>query len=220
MFSAKFLRVDVFLFLCSVGIFLVWPEIDYAVSAIAFDPQTGFVFSELLFVKFLYELFAVIQWPVLLVLLYLIWGAWRKRNLSLRTKSVFLLVCLFLGPGLLVNEIIKKTSGRERPKDTVMFFGEREATNFLDFSGTCSSNCSFVSGHAAMGFWFISLFWVYRKSWVFLVGVLIGTAVGVGRILQGSHYLSDVIFAFWAVYLICVLSWHFLMRRSDPEPNR
>ena len=108
MFSAKFLRVDVLLFLCSFGIFLVWPEIDYAVSAIAFDPQTGFVFSELLVVRFLYELFAVIQWPVLLVLLYLIWGAWRKRKLSLRTKSVFLLVCLFLGPGLLVNEIIKK----------------------------------------------------------------------------------------------------------------
>ena len=121
MFSAKFLRADVFLFLCSFGIFLGWPEIDYAVSAIAFDPQTGFVFSELLFVKFLYELFAVIQWPVLLVLLYLIWGAWRKRNLSLRTKSVFLLVCLFLGPGLLVNEIIKKTSGRERPKDCLLY---------------------------------------------------------------------------------------------------
>ena len=59
MFSAKFLRVDVFLFLLSLGIFLVWPELDYAVSAVAFDPQTGFVFSELLFVKFLYELFAV-----------------------------------------------------------------------------------------------------------------------------------------------------------------
>ena len=51
----KFLRVDVFLFLCSFRIFLVWPEIDYAVSAIAFDPQTGFVFSELLFVRFLYS---------------------------------------------------------------------------------------------------------------------------------------------------------------------
>ena len=89
MFSAKFLRVVVFLFLCSFGVFLVWPEIDYAVSAIAFDPQTGFVFSELLFVKFLYELFAVIQWPVLLVLVYLIWGAWRKRNLSLRTNRYF-----------------------------------------------------------------------------------------------------------------------------------
>ena len=31
-------------------------------------------------------------------------------------------------------------------------------------------------------------------------GISVGLVVGLGRNIQGNHYLSDVVFAFWLVY--------------------
>ena len=100
----------------------------------------------------------------------------------------------------MVNELVKKNSGRERPDDTLMFAGESAHQDFLDFSGECPTNCSFVSGHAALGFWFIGLGWVFARRRYLLLGIGVGLAVGLGRNVQGNHYLSDVVFAFWLVY--------------------
>jgi lipid A 4'-phosphatase len=36
-----------------------------------------------------------------------------------------------------------------------------------------------------------------------LVGLIVGSTVGMGRIMQGGHYLSDVVFAFYVVWLSC-----------------
>lgn len=68
-------------------------------------------------------------------------------------------------------------------------------------------NCSFVSGHAALGFYTIALAWVVRRRrrlWL-AVGIGVGALVGLGRLLQGGHFLGDVVFAFWATYFSCVL---------------
>jgi lipid A 4'-phosphatase len=37
------------------------------------------------------------------------------------------------------------------------------------------------------------------------VGIGVGALVGLGRLLQGGHFLGDVVFAFWATYFSCVL---------------
>ena len=38
----------------------------------------------------------------------------------------------------------------------------------------------------------------WRRRW-FLIGTVAGAVVGLGRIMQGGHFLSDIIFAFYAV---------------------
>ena len=65
--------------------------------------------------------------------------AWAIRNHPAghiaRRRVYFLLVLLLLGPGLVVNELVKKNSGRERPDDTLMFAGESPHQDFFRLFG-------------------------------------------------------------------------------------
>jgi len=138
----------------------------------------------------------------------------------------FLLLSLLLGPGLLANTLLKNNStGRARPAQVEQFGGERHFTPAFVYSGQCQTNCSFVSGHAAMGFYFCGLGWLFRSRRAFLAGCLIGTLVGTARIAQGSHFVSDVLFAFWVVYFVnCGLArllrlCHPLHRRAAGEAH-
>ena len=63
---------------------------------------------------------------------------------------------------------------------------------------------SFCSSHAAAGFALMGLGLtcgpVWRRRW-FLIGLVSGAVIGAGRIMQGGHYLSDIVFSFYAVWL-------------------
>ena len=204
-------RWDVVLLAACVLIFLLWPELDYWWASLFYRVEDGFFLRELAPVQWVYRGFAWLQWPILVVLLGAM--AWAIRNHPAghiaRRRVYFLLVLLLLGPGLVVNELVKKNSGRERPDDTLMFAGESPHQDFLDFSGECPTNCSFVSGHAALGFWFIGLAWVFARRRYLLFGIGVGLVVGLGRNVQGNHYLSDVVFAFWLVYGCAMVLAHF-----------
>jgi lipid A 4'-phosphatase len=51
----------------------------------------------------------------------------------------------------------------------------------------------------------IGLYFITRRKRWMLAGIALGAWVGVGRIIQGGHFLSDVVFAFWAVYACAAL---------------
>jgi lipid A 4'-phosphatase len=125
----------------------------------------------------------------------------------------FLILSLALGPGLLVNEVFKAESGRARPGQVEQFGGEKSFTPVFQPADQCTRNCSFVSGHAAMGFYLIGLAWVRQdRRWLWL-GIAAGALVGAARILQGGHFLSDVLFGFWVVYGVNVLLARWLLGR-------
>ena len=65
----------------------------------------------------------------------------------------FLLASLALGPGLLVNGVLKENSHRPRPEQTVEFGGPWRFRPFDEFDGECRRNCSFVSGEVATSAW-------------------------------------------------------------------
>ena len=212
MTAFKWLRWDVSLFLLCVLIFVVWPQLDYWWAGQFYRAGEEFYLRNLPPVQWVYRGFAWLQWPILLALLGAIIWALRRRPPGhiARRRVYFLLVLLLLGPGLLVNELVKKNSGRERPDDTFMFAGDSKHQDFLDFSGSCKTNCSFVSGHAALGFWFIGFAWALGRRRYLWLGIGIGAVVGLGRNIQGNHYLSDVVFAFWMVYLCAIiLAWRY-----------
>jgi len=114
-----------------------------------------------------------------------------------------------------VNIILKDNSlGRPRPVHIEHFGGTHEFTKTFYYSGECTKNCSFVSGHASIGFYFMALAWIYRcRQWLYF-GIFCGLAIGFARIVQGGHFLSDVIFAGWAIYACNLLLSKYLL----PEP--
>lgn len=106
------------------------------------------------------------------------------------------LAAFILGPGLLVNGLLKDHWGRPRPIATDLFGGNLPFVPAGEMSNACLSNCSFVSGEAASIFWLVCLVPLLPAGWR-RVGALALTAVAVFtsglRIAFGGHYLSDVV---------------------------
>ncbi|TPV58555.1 phosphatase PAP2 family protein [Aestuariibacter sp. GS-14] len=183
------------------------PVIDLWMASAFFD-GVGFPLNDNWLVHAIYVIFARIHLLILLVLAgLLLWLRRRKTETArLRHKTIFLLLALILGPGLVVNLGLKDNSfGRPRPVQITEFNGLQDFAPVMTWSGQCHHNCSFVSGHAALGFVFMSLYWVTRKRRWFVFGVLTGIAVGLVRMMQGGHFFSDIVFAFWAVYFTSLL---------------
>ena len=202
-------RSDVLLFLFCFALFTLNSSLDLAVSQYFYDQQLHvFGYKNSAFNHFVYVFIQKLPLILLIVLPVLAIINYRRYPHNNRRKWTysFLLLALLLGPGLLVNTIIKDNSiGRARPSQIIDFNGTQTFTPAFVYSGQCKKNCSFVSGHAAMGFYFIALAWVFASPPAFYSGVFIGALTGLVRIMQGGHFLSDVIFAFWAVYLVTVL---------------
>ena len=131
-------------------------------------------------------------------------------------SSFFLLVVLIVGPGVLVHNGLKEFLERPRPKHIIEFGGTENYKLPFEYSPDASGK-SFVSGHAAMGFYFSSIGLLLtgrKRKVVYAGGVIAGVIVGFGRILQGKHFLSDVVFSGIFTLLVAHLVFHFMFLRK------
>lgn len=142
----------------------------------------------------------------------------RDKILGLKKKAyLYLILAMLLGPLLVVNGLMKEFSGRARPRHVVEFAGNKTFTPAFIISDQCKKNCSFVSGHASAGFYFVALSLLFtgnRRRIIFWSAVAAGGFIGLVRIIQGGHFLSDVIFSFVFVYLTSLLL-HYGMFKND-----
>lgn len=204
-------RLDLKLLLASLLVFSLIPQLDLWVSWLFYKPDVGFHWRNYVVVDTVHAIFADIHFIILFLLLILLFihripylNEFSHRINS--TKIKFLIITLVLGPGILVNVVLKDNStGRARPDDVQQFDGSHSFTPFYKVANQCEKNCSFVSGHAAMGFYFVAFAWVFHSRRVLRYGIVLGAFVGFGRIIQGGHFLSDIIFAFWVTYFTAML---------------
>lgn len=128
----------------------------------------------------------------------------------------FIFYLFLLGPGLLVNGVLKEYWGRARPSNTVNFGGTAQFTPPYEVTDQCASNCSFVSGEAAGSTAFaIGLLLILAMNrallpnWGFRLGQGIAIAVPLftfwQRVAVGRHFLSDVLLAGLFVALIAAV---------------
>ncbi len=210
-------------FIATALLFYVIPELDIRFSMLFYDPFNGFYLADAPFCRWIYDSVEIVSiaWVVLAVLLLA--AVWiRKKSLfGLSTKHlIYLLAALAIGPGLIVNLVLKDNWGRARPYDVIQFGGTSAFTPAFVISGECDKNCAFVSGHAAMGFYFIAFGFLCqrRRSLFVLLAIIYGAIAGLVRILQGGHFLSDVVFAFFVIYATsAVLYWIMFERKSSRE---
>jgi lipid A 4'-phosphatase len=132
----------------------------------------------------------------------------RKRQVGRLSNRflLFVLAALAVGPGLVVNAGFKDNWGRARPRDVTEFAGERTFTPALVPTDQCERNCSFVAGHPSVMYWLAALGFAVaagrRRNQVFVVAAALGLIAGFGRIVQGGHFLSDVVFSGVAVFAV------------------
>ncbi len=115
-----------------------------------------------------------------------------------RVGWLFVAAHFAISVGLLANVVLKDHWGRARPHQTVEFGGSKHFTPPLILSNQCARNCSFVSGEATSVFapFFAAAVLVPQYGVpLAAAGVVAGLAAGGVRMLSGSHFLSDVLFA-------------------------
>jgi membrane-associated PAP2 superfamily phosphatase len=129
----------------------------------------------------------------------------RKRWRRFTQPALYLVLAFLLGPGLLVNGMLKHGWSRARPKDLVEF-GKKEPYEMVLTNVERSIGRSFPSGHASAAFFlcslgFASALWGTRQGmWAGLaLGVVWGTLVAWSRVASGAQFLSDVL---WSAALV------------------
>ena len=205
-------------------VFSLWPQIDPTVSAWFYSPGEGFATGRTWFPEAVYW-FVYYGSRVIEIVLALCWIASlfaRVGWLANRRRWLgFMVLALVLGPGLIADQALKNHWGRARPEQSVAFGGTKQFTPALQAANQCERNCSFVSGHATAAYALMTFGWLAgrgrRRRWMALA-VVSGLFVGAIRVIQGGHYLSDVYFAFHAVWAGNLLAWWLLnLFRKLPE---
>lgn len=196
-------------------VFVLYPQIDLVVSSQFYDTGLrNWPLSDNPIAISIYGLFRYLPFLLVPVLLIAVVASVFRFGPKGQDKRVliFLLVTLLAGPGILVHSVFKEGFDRARPKNIEQFDGRKAFTPAFVISDTCSKGCnSFVSGHAAMGFWFMALGWVFHSRAWFWTGVLTGVVLGATRIVQGGHFLSDTLFAGYICYFtLRVCAWKLL----------
>ena len=195
---------------------------DLDVAGLFYDAFDGFYLRTNPFVRFVFEGVPWITRTVVVGLLLFIvaaWTLWRSHDYCMRVRraALYLLLVMVIGPGLLVNTVFKDQWGRARPSQVEQFGGTKLFTRAAIPTDQCQKNCSFVSGHASVGFFFLALAFVWPRRRILWLAVGTGLGLGIGfiRMLQGGHFFSDVIFCGIVVYLTARVL-HALMFRTAP----
>ncbi len=228
-FDTRLIWASLFL---SLALFAKVPNIDLWFSQRYYSAQSGFFQANNPWVRALYEYTPVIGNSLLVFAVVvalaapwlarraqrggrpeaaaLISGLWRRTAITAVAMAV-------LSSGLAIELGFKDHVGRPRPVQTVEFGGPQAFQPVFAIGDNPRRHRSFVSGHAAAGFSLVVVGWwatpVWRRRWA-LIGLVTGSVVGLGRIMQGGHYLSDVVFSFYTVWISCELV-AFVMRRLD-----
>ncbi len=198
-------------------LFVAVPDIDLWFSDLFYEPGRGFYLNDAWWVQLFFHLVPLIviilSLTLIASLLYtLIWR--RPIGLLNRRAILFLLAALALGPGLVVQTLLKDQWGRARPRDVAEFGGSRRFTPAFVISDQCDRNCSFVAGHPSVPYYFmcLGLLWWRRRRWIYLGAAAAGGLVGLGRILQGAHFLSDVVYSGVFTFLVAYLLYYYVFR--------
>ena len=208
-------------------------DLDILLQQRLFDQDGEWVYGDALFWKFLYDHGpkpGLILGIGGLLIFLLSFGVRALRRY--RRQTLFLALVLVFGAGLAV-EALKGVTSRPRPRHIEAFQGEQEFVPVLSIKKPGSGDpvsakekvfimvqrlvenkarYSFPSGHAAIAFYLIAPFFIFRErrktlAAFFLVGGLgFGLLVGCARMAQGGHFPSDVI---WAGGVIYLSSWFF-----------
>lgn len=197
-------------------------NLDILIQSRYYNPVSGWAFAESTLPQLIYHYGNL---PALLLCLSSIvvfaLGFSKRKYLPYRKLSGYLVLALLIGPGLVVNSILKDNWGRPRPREIVQFGGNYSYEAPLTYDSS-SPGKSFPCGHATMGFYFFALGFILRKKFprlallITILAAFWGGIIGWVRVGQGGHFSSDVLWAGVIVYLSSFLLYRAFKLHIQP----
>jgi lipid A 4'-phosphatase len=204
----------------AVAVFAVFPAADTAIPAhfwggsaddwpLRWDSAMAFVRE---------GIGKLVWWPPVVVgagVLARAAGARLPPAFSLRAL-IFLGLTYAIGPGLIVNLLLKNYWGRARPEAVDTFGGPDPYTPA--WLPSDAGGASFMSGEVSIAAATCAVALLVRgraRTILFLLGFALASVIGIVRMAQGGHFLSDVVFAMLLTWLIAWLA-HSLVFRWIP----
>lgn len=195
-----------YLLLCvaAAAAFALAPSLDIGAARLFYRPGEGFPFPlrDWAPVAFLHDWVPLITKLVVagLALAALAWAVPALARFRPRPMVIaYIALSLALGPGLITNALLKEYSGRARPAQVTEFGGPKAFTPAFHPAQQCDTNCAFVSGHAATGFYLVTFALLLapgvRRRAAIAGAVAAGGLFGLARMAEGGHWLSDIVFA-------------------------
>lgn len=197
--------------------FILYPQIDIAVTNLFYTPGLGFTAKGTLFESILYHsIWYVLVLTILMILILWIYNSFTKNNLLDVNKKVvlYLLLVLAIAPGIIVNDILKEHWGRARPAETTLFGGTKQFTPAFILSDQGGN--SFSCGHASGAFFLIALALLAQKRRALWMGLALsyGIAISYVRIAAGGHFFSDTIVSFFIVYITTLIFYGLFFKKE------
>lgn len=211
-FTGSFMKKKILIFMLIILILgtLIFrlTDLDRLISSRFFRMESGWFLKDIPLVRLIYHYgslpaFIMFGGAGLLFILSFI----QARFHAFRKQFAVLILAMLIGPGFLINGIFKPLWGRPRPRQISEFSGDKV---FLPVwqKGPAGNGKSFPSGHASMGFFLLTPFFLCRKNkyavlWL-CTGIFWGAVMGLGRVAQGGHWASDV---FWSWGFVWLTGW-------------
>lgn len=196
---------------------------DLAVAGLFHAKTQGWVYGRLWPWRFLYNYGEIPAYlTAALALLVIVCGLFARNLSRYRKVALYFLLFVLIGPCLVVNAVLKDHWGRPRPCQVEIFGGPKQYLPVWE-KGTSGEGKSFPCGHAAAGFTLISPYFLLRRrnpraaSAFLLLGLGYGALMGIGRMIQGGHYLTDVIGSGVISYLVGL--WLSSLMGFDGQPK-
>lgn len=210
-----------FLGLVGVSFMIAYLDLDRYIAALFYQRELGWFMRESEPWAFLYQ-YGTIPGLILAVSALSVWigSYFSKRLLPVRRESLLVVLTVVIAAGILVNAVLKQYWGRPRPSQIVEFGGQWQYRHIFP-PGTPGKGGSFPCGHCAMGFAFLSLVGFYPRSKRIafaggLAGIMLGGMLSAARIIQGAHFLSDVIWSMGIVAMVAILLHYMVLRIPMP----
>jgi len=189
--------------LVMICVFVSFPGLDLAIAGLVYEGAGRFMLTASWLANTVNDTLRIgLSAGYLAILLaILLWKLLRITPESGFANWGFAITSFLIGPGLIVNGILKSWVGRARPAHLVEFGGSKAFTPMLEISDQCGKNCSFSSGEVAQTstFVFTALVlawphlsrngrWVWSITGASLICLSIFLRIGLGR-----HFLSDAL---------------------------
>ncbi|MBS4052471.1 MAG: phosphatase PAP2 family protein [Methylomonas sp.] len=214
------LELLVLLLLAVSTTLLFWlTDLDYRLAALFYYPGHALADWPVQYwppIKFLYDYafpFTVIAG--LSALTVFVSGHFHSFTRRFRRRALYVLLVIAIGPGLVVNLIVKDHWGRPRPVHIQQFGGEYTYVPPAKLGYTPDK--SFVCGHCSVGYAFFVLYFLSQnhKVFYFTLTLVLAWIMGFTRMTAGGHFVSDILWSGYLVFLVAyALYYGWFVRKS------